>query len=57
MKCGPRCTYFGKLLELLLKQSKVDVCKPSFQARQAKDTAELQHRMPKEGQGYSRTTT
>jgi hypothetical protein len=30
---GPRGSYFGKLLELLLKGAKVDGCKPSFSAR------------------------
>jgi hypothetical protein len=30
---GPIGIYFGKLVELLLKQAKVDGCKPSFQAR------------------------
>jgi hypothetical protein len=30
---GPRGSYYGKLLELLLKGAKVDGCKPSFSAR------------------------
>jgi hypothetical protein len=30
---GPRGTYFGKVLGILLKQAKIDGCKPSFQAR------------------------
>jgi hypothetical protein len=27
---GPTTTYFGKLLEIVLKWAKVDGCKPSF---------------------------
>ncbi len=33
---GPRGTYFGKLLVIVVKQAKVDGCKPSFQARLSK---------------------
>jgi hypothetical protein len=30
---GPIGTYFGKLLEIVVKWAKVDGCKPSLQAR------------------------
>jgi hypothetical protein len=30
---APRTTYFGKLLEILVKWAKVDGCKPMLQAK------------------------
>jgi hypothetical protein len=38
---GPIGTYFGKLLEILLKQAKVAGCKPTFQARLSKLSVNL----------------
>jgi hypothetical protein len=33
---GLRATYFGKLLELVVKWAKIDGCKPTFQAKTKK---------------------
>jgi hypothetical protein len=32
LSIGARGTYFGKLLDILLKRAKVDGCKPSFKS-------------------------